>query len=138
VRNRLSVCLCLLMFAVLCSAAQRGTQPSSGEEFVGTWSGSWDAGGSGGGFELTLEEGKDGAVTGRVSVTGEPTYKASFSALSFDGKKMTAKYSFPPDEGGEVVLALGFDGKKASGTWTLKAKADGTQFATGTVDVAKK
>jgi len=27
-----------------------------------------------------------------VSVTGEPAYKASFKALSFDGKKMNAKY----------------------------------------------
>jgi hypothetical protein len=27
---------------------------SSGEQYVGTWSGRWDSSGSGGGFELTI------------------------------------------------------------------------------------
>ena len=94
-------------------AAQRGTEESSsGDEFVGVWSGTWEGAGGSGGFELTLEKGTDG-VAGKVSVTGEPTYKATFKALSFDGKKMNAKYDFPPSAAdAEIWLAATFDGNK--------------------------
>jgi hypothetical protein len=123
----------------MCSAAQRGAEGSPGEQFLGTWSGSWEGGGSGsGGFELTLEKGKDGAVSGRVSVTGEPTYKAAFKALSFEGKKMSAKYDFPPDEGVEVTLGASFDGNTATGTWFVREKANGNEVASGTWTVSRK
>lgn len=138
-RHRCCVWLCLVIFGAVCSAAQRGAEgASSGEQFVGTWTGTWDAGGSGGGFELTVEKGKDGVVSGRVSVTGEPTYKATLKALSFDGKKMSAKYDFPPDEGGEVLLEASFDGNAAKGTWSLREKANGNEVAAGGWSVARK
>jgi hypothetical protein len=138
VRQRTCVWLWLVIFGAMCSAAQRGAEgPSTGEQFVGTWTGTWDGAGSGG-FELTLEKDKDGAVSGRVSVTGEPTYKAAFKALSFDGKKMNAKYDFPPDTGGEVTLAALFDGNTASGTWSLREKASNNEVATGSWTVTKK
>jgi hypothetical protein len=129
--------LWLLIFGAVCSAAQKEAEKSPGEQFLGTWSGSWDGAGSGG-FELTLEKGSDGAVGGKVSVTGEPTYKATFNSLSFEGNKMSAKYDFPPDEGGEVVLAASFDGKTATGTWVLREKAGGNEVASGTWTVTKK
>jgi hypothetical protein len=139
VRNRCCVWLWLFIFGAMCSAAQRGPEgSSSGEQYLGTWTGTWDATGAGGGFELTLEKGKDGAVTGRVSVTGEPTYKAAFKTLSFDGKKMSATYDFPPDAGGEVVLAAAFDGNTAKGTWSLRERANGNEVATGGRTVTKK
>ena len=96
-RHRFIVLIALFMFSVVATVStQRGTESSSsGEAYVGAWSGTWDGAGGSGGFELTLEKSKDGAVTGRVSVTGEPTYKANFKSLSFDGKKMNAKYRFP-------------------------------------------
>ena len=138
-RHRCCVWLWLVILGAMCSAAQRGAEgSSSGEQFVGTWTGTWDAGGSGGGFELTVEKGKDGVVGGRVSVTGEPTYKATLKALSFDGKKMSAKYDFPPDEGGEVLLEASFDGNAAKGTWSLREKANGNEVATGGWSVARK
>ncbi len=90
------------------------------------------------GFELTLEKSKDGTIGGRVSVTGEPTYKATFKALSFDGKKMSAKYDFPPDEGGEVLLEASFDGNTAKGTWSLREKANSNEVATGGWTVTRK
>ena len=137
-RNRSSVWLFLFLFGATCFA-QRGPEKSSGEEFVGVWAGSWEATGSSGGFELTLEKNKDSGVAGKVSVTGEPTYKASFKALSFDGNKMNAKYDFPPSEAdAEVWLTAAFDGNKASGTWSLRVKADGSEVAAGTWSVAKK
>ena len=135
-RNRCSVWLWLVIFSALGAAAQRGT--SSGEDFLGTWNGTWDGAGAGGGFEVTLEKDKDGAVSGRVSVTGEPTYKATFKALSFEGKKMTAKYDFPPDQSGEVVLEASFEGNTATGTWSLRAKANDSEAAKGGWKVTRK
>ena len=138
-RNRSCVWLWVFVLGAMCSAAQRGSEgSSSGEQFVDTWTGTWDAGGSGGGFELTLEKSKDGTIGGRVSVTGEPTYKATFKALSFDGKKMSAKYDFPPDEGGEVLLEASFDGNTAKGTWSLREKANSNEVATGGWTVTRK
>ena len=138
-RNRLSVWLFLLLFTGIGSAAQRGPdKPSTGEEFVGVWSGTWEGAGGSGGFEVTFEKNTD-AVAGKVSVTGEPTYKASFKALAFDGKKMNAKYDFPPSAAdAEVWLAATFDGNKANGTWSLRVKADGSEVAAGTWAVTKK
>lgn len=128
--------LCLLLSAGLCVAARQAAE--SGEQFIGTWTGSWAGAGSSGGFELTLEKSKDGAVTGRVSITGEPTYKAAFKSLSFDGKKMNAKYDFPPDDAAEVVLAAAFDGNTAKGTWSLREKANDTEAFSGTWTVERK
>lgn len=135
VRRTACIGICLLLAGGLYAAAQTA---SSGEQFVGTWTGSWAGAGSGGGFELTLEKSKDGIVTGRVSVTGEPTYKAAFKSLSFDEKKMNAKYDFPPDDAAEVVLAATFDGNTAKGTWSLREKANDTEAFSGTWTVERK
>ena len=125
--------------AVSFTSAQRGAEaPAKPEQFAGIWSGTWDGAGSGGGFELTIEQGKDGAYTGKVAVTGEPEYKAAFKALSFEGKKMNARYDFPPDESAEVVLAASFEGNKATGTWSLRAKAGDGEVASGTWTVTRK
>jgi hypothetical protein len=136
-RNRSFVWICVFLFGAVCSAAQGGaTVP--GEQFVGTWTGTWDASGSpGGGFELTLEKGKEGALAGGVSVTGEPTYKATFTSVSFDGNKMNAKYDFPQADGIEIVLTAVIDGSHATGTWTAREKAGG-EVATGGWNVTKK
>lgn len=137
-RRTCCIWLCLVIFGVMSSAAQRGGDGSSpGEQFLGTWTGTWEGSGSGG-FELTLEKGKDGAIGGRVSVTGEPTYKATLKTVSFDGKKMTAKYDFPPDEGVEVTIAATFDGNAAKGTWGVREKASGNDVANGTWAVTRK
>jgi hypothetical protein len=126
----------VLLIGGICALAQQAKD--GGEPFVGTWTGTWAGAGSGGGFELTLEKNKDAAVTGRVSVTGEPTYKAAFKSLAFDGKKMTAKYDFPPDDAAEVVLMATFDGNTAKGTWSLREKANDTEAFSGTWTVDRK
>lgn len=137
-KSRCLVWLWMIILAVTCSAAQRGAEGSKpGEQFLGTWVGTWDGSGTGG-FELTLEKDKDGAVGGRVSVTGEPTYKATLKTLAFDGKKMTASYDFPPDPAGEVRLDTTFDGDTAKGTWSLREKATGNEVATGGWTVTRK
>jgi hypothetical protein len=127
------------MVGVVGSAVPGAQGRPPGEEFVGVWAGTWEGGGGSGGFEVTLEKGKDDGVTGKVSVTGEPTYKAAFKALSFDGKTMKAKYDFPPNETeAEVVLSATFDGNSAKGTWSLRAKANDGEAASGTWSVTRK
>jgi hypothetical protein len=137
-RRSWAVYILLIVFGVA-GSAQRGTEgASNGEQFVGTWTGSWDSGTSGGGLELTLAKGKDGVVGGRVSVTGEPTYQAVFKALSFDGSRMTAKYDSPPDGSAEVTLAATFEANKANGTWAAQAKGTDDAPLTGTWTVTKQ
>lgn len=137
-RNRSLVCVWIFILGAMCSAAQRGAEGSKpGEPFLGTWIGTWDGSGTGG-FELTLEKDKDGAIGGRVSVTGEPTYTATLKTLAFDGKKMTASYDFTPDPAGEVRLSAIFDGNTAKGTWSLREKASGNEVAAGTWTVTRK
>lgn len=129
----------LVVILVVCAAAQSAPDvKSNGDQYVGTWSGRWDSAESGGGFELTLEKGQDHALAGRVSVTGEPTYKATLKKLSFDGNKMTGAYDFTPNDQAEVILSAAFEGNTAKGTWSLRAKADGSEVAAGTWNVTKK
>lgn len=116
-RNPWFWCVILVAAAISSMAAQRGSDaPPKPEPLVGVWSGTWEGAGANGGFELTLELPKEGPVTGKVSVTGEPTYKAGFKSLSIDGNKMSAKYDFPADDSAEVTLAATFDGNKATAT----------------------
>jgi hypothetical protein len=131
----------LLLAATVASGPVPQNPPegkASADQYVGTWSGQWDSSGSGGGFELTIEKGQDGALAGRVSVTGEPTYKATLKKLAFDGNKMTGAYDFTPNTEAEVLLTATFEGNTAKGTWSLRAKADGTEVATGGWNVARK
>jgi hypothetical protein len=137
-RKSWAVYILLIMFGVVVSA-QRGPEgASNGEQFVGTWTGSWSSANSSGALELTLEKGKDGVVGGRISVSGDPTYKAVFKALSFDGNKMTARYDVPPDESAEVAVTATFEGSQANGTWTAQARGTDNAPLTGTWTVTKQ
>jgi hypothetical protein len=139
VAKRSCICLCVLILGVaLAGAQQGGGKESSASQFVGTWTGTWEGAGSSGGYELILEKGTDGALAGRVSVTGEPTYKATLKTLSFDGGKMTATYDFPPDDRLEVALAATFDGNTAKGTWVARGRSGGAEVANGTWMVTRK
>jgi hypothetical protein len=135
--QRCAVWLWIFMLGATCSAAQGGAESKPGEQFLGTWSGTWDGSGSGG-FELIVEKGKEGGLSGSVSVTGDPTYKATLKTLAFDGKKMAASYDFPPDTASEVRLAATFEGNAAKGTWSLREKATGNEIATGGWTVTRK
>ena len=124
---------------IVCGVTAAAVQKAEGgaERHAGVWSGTWDGAGSGG-FELTIESGTGGAATGRLSVTGDPSYKATIKTISFDGNRMKARYDFPPDESAEVVLEGTFEEKSAKGTWSLREKAGGTEAAAGTWTVSRK
>jgi len=127
----------LVVLGTVGAAAQGSAGGAASDKFLGTWSGTWDGAGTGG-FEITLSKDASGALAGKVWVTGEPTYDATLKTVSFAGNQLSARYDFPPDPGGEVVLAATFDGAKAVGTWSLREKANGTEIATGGWNVTKK
>ena len=134
-----TICCALFVLAFVCvPRAQEKPEPVTPAPSTDTWVGTWEGAGSSGGFELTLEQPKEGPLTGRVAVTGEPAYTAVFTSVSFDGKKMTGRYDFPPDGQAEVSLAATADGAKLTGTWVLVAKGDKTEVASGTWTVTKK
>lgn len=127
----------LTVCAVAALSAQQGDKATPGQ-YAGVWAGTWEGAGSGGGFELTLEMPKEGPMIGRVSVTGEPTYKATLKTLSFEGARMTGGYDFPADESAEVVLTATFDGAKAAGEWLLREKGAGSEVASGSWKVTRR
>jgi hypothetical protein len=135
--------LWLLVFAFLGVRSGLGSeagQSTNGEQYAGTYSGTWDGAGTGN-FELTLEKVKDGGVTGKVAVTTDGgNYTADLKALSFEGTKMNAKYDFPldPSAASEVVLVATIDGTVVKGTWSLRPKGQETEAAKGTWTVTKK
>jgi hypothetical protein len=135
-RLRLGVVLALALSAAVVQARQTGGIVPA--DLVGVWSGTWEGGGGTGMFELTLEKGKDGPDAGRVSVTGDTPYQATFRALKFDGRKMTALYDFPPESQIEINLDLAFEAGSAKGTWSARAKADGSEVLAGTLDLKHK
>lgn len=135
-RTVCGISLWIVVLAAL-AAGQGGSATAAADQFLGTWTGTWDGAGSGG-FEITLERGSNGALGGRVSVTGEPTYSALLKTAALDGPKLTARYDFPPDERAEVVLVATFDRDSAKGTWAVLEKATGSEAASGTWTVKRK
>jgi hypothetical protein len=127
----------VFVLGAVCPAAQ-GDKPAGGQ-YVGTWTGTWEGAGATGGFELTLEKDKDktDVIGGRVSVTGEPTYQATLKTVVFDGPKLTATYTFPPEPSVEVRLVCAFEGGTAKGTWSA-FDASGSEVLAGTWTVKKQ
>ena len=136
-RKTLTLWLCVLIVGATV-ATVAAVQQAGDADRTGTWTGTWEGGGGTGGFELTLEKPSAGPLAGRVSVTGEPTYKATLKTVTIEGNKLNATYDFPPAEGAEVVLAGEFEGSACKGTWRVREKASGNVAVEGTWSVAKK
>jgi hypothetical protein len=130
--------LCLSLSLVILMTAAFSLQAMQPLDPVGTWTGTWEGAGGNGGIEVILEKGKDGALGGRISVTGEPTYKATQKTVTVEGQKVTATYDFPQDESIEITLAATIDGPNAKGTWSARPKGGGDEVANGTWTAAKK
>ncbi|HEX7139114.1 MAG TPA: hypothetical protein VF219_14770 [Vicinamibacterales bacterium] len=111
---------------------------SSGEKYIGAWTGTWDGAGSGD-FELTLDKAKDGPLAGRVAVvTDGGNYNAELKSITFDGPKMTATYDFPLDPSAEINVTATFADQSAKGTWAMHPKGQDAEIAAGTFSVTKK
>jgi hypothetical protein len=130
----------LLMCASLWAAVQLGVAAAAeGDQYLGTWKGTWDGAGAGGRFDLTFARGSDGRLAASVSVGTEMgDYNAKFSTVTLKGDKLTGAYDYPPDPQGEVIITGSFDPKNATGTWSLGAKGQtGGQAIAGTWKVSK-
>jgi hypothetical protein len=135
-RNRV-MWLTLVLVACMAGAAVRAEQASPGEQYVGTWAGTYDGAGTGT-MELILDK-KDGALAGKVSAaTDGGNYTADLKDVKFEGGKMSAKYDFPLDPSAEVVMTATFEGTTAKGTWSLRAKGQTDELAGGGLSVSKK
>jgi hypothetical protein len=121
VRKTLTLWLCVLTFGAAVAAVQQAGEADR----TGTWTGTWEGGGSTGGFELTLEKPSDG----RVSVTGEPTYRATLKTVTIEGKKLKATDDFPAAE---------FEGSACKGNWQLRETSSGNVAVEGTLSLVKK
>ena len=132
--RRFCLSLSLLIFATVSFSLQaaQAADPS------GTWTGTWEGAGGNGGIEIVFEKGKDGALGGRVSVTGELTYKATLKTVTVEGQKLSWTYDFPPDESIEVRMAATIDGQSIKGIWSARPKAGGDEVASGTLTAEKK
>jgi len=130
-----------VMLAIICAAGQFGVASAAdGDQYVGTWKGTWEGAGAGGRFDMTFIKGSDGKLAASVSVGTEMgDYNAKFSTVTVTGDKLTGAYDYPPDPQGEVTITGSFDPKNAIGTWSLAAKGQsGGQAIAGTWKVTKQ
>ena len=113
-------------------------QETSGDEYNGQWTGTYEGSGTGA-FELLLQKNADGKPTGKVSVTTDGgNYDADLRTIAFKGKSIEAAYDFPLDPSAEVVMAATVEGSTAKGTWVLRPKGGGAEVASGTFALTKR
>ncbi len=130
-----------LMLAIIWAAGQWGVASAAdGDQYLGTWKGTWEGAGAGGRFDMTFSKGSDGKLAASVSVGTEMgDYNAKFSTVTVTGDKLTGAYDYPPDPQGEVTITGSFDPRNAIGTWSLAAKGQaGGQAIAGTWKVTKQ
>jgi hypothetical protein len=135
------VAVIALMLAGMWAALQFGVATAAeGDQYLGTWKGTWEGAGAGGRFDLILARGSDGKLAASVSVgTDMGDYNAKFSKTTVTGDKLAGAYEYPPDPQGEVIITGSFDPKNATGTWSLGAKGQpGGQAIAGTWKVSKQ
>jgi hypothetical protein len=135
------VAVVALILAGVFAALQFGLAVAAeGDQYVGTWKGTWEGAGAGGRFDLTFARGSDGKLAASVSVgTDMGDYNAKFSKMTLTGDKLAGAYDYPPDPQGEVIVTGSFDPKNATGTWSLGAKGQpGGQAIAGTWKVSKQ
>ncbi len=122
----------------MAGATVAATQETSGDEYTGQWTGTYEGSGTGG-FELLLQKNADGKPAGKVSVTTDGgNYDADLRTIVFKGKGIEAAYDFPLDPSAEVVMAATVEGSTAKGTWVLRPKGGGAEVASGTFALTKK
>jgi hypothetical protein len=116
---------------------------ADGDQYLGAWTGTWAGESAAGHFQLNLERGSDGKVTGSISVSqddgGSSDYTAKLKSADFSGDKFTAAYE-PPDGQSQINLKGTFTPQGANGDWSLGAKDQPSSpaAAAGTWKITKK
>jgi hypothetical protein len=143
-RMRTHINSAVWLLAIICFAALVApARAADGDQYLGTWSGTWaGADNSTGRFQLSLERGSDGKLTGSIAVSqdggGGSDYTAKLKNAAFAGDKFTAAYE-PPDGQSEISMKGTFGPKGGDGDWSLGAKDQPSNpaVATGTWKIAK-
>src|SRR5450631_1915076 len=104
-------CLAWLFLVSVCMGAQIAPAAAAdGDQYLGTWNGTFLGDDTSGHFELTLQRGADGKLTGSIAVRTDgdsnSDYTASLKSASFAGDKFTAVYE-PPADGQSVISLTG-------------------------------
>jgi hypothetical protein len=138
-RRTLAVAAVLVLAGLWNTGRVGVASAADGDQYVGTWKGTWEGAGAGGRFDLALARGADGKLAASVSVGADSgDYTAKFSTVTLSGDKLAGAYDYPPDPQGEVTITGAFDPKNATGTWSLGAKGQpGGQAIAGTWKVSK-
>ena len=133
----------LLLASICLWSAVAPARAADGDQYLGTWSGSWaGADGSSGHFKLNLERGGDGKLSGSIAVTqdggGGSDYTSKLKSAAFAGDKFAAAYE-PPDGQSEINMKGTFGSKGGDGEWSLGAKDQPSSpaVASGTWKIAK-
>lgn len=132
----------LLLASLFLAAFFGPAAAADGDQYLGSWAGTWAGNdNSSGRFQLTLERGSDGKLTGSIAVSqdgGGSDYTAKLKEASFVGNKFTAAYD-PPDGQSQISMKGTFGAKGGDGDWSLGAKAQPSNpaFATGTWKISK-
>jgi hypothetical protein len=142
-RTQLKAAVLLLLASICFAAPIAPALAADGDQYLGTWSGSWaGADGSSGHFQLNLERGSDGKLTGSIAVSqdggGGSDYTSKLKNAGFVGDKFSAAYE-PPDGQSEIHMKGTFASKGGDGDWSLGAKDQPSSpaVASGTWKIAK-
>ena len=135
--------LWLLLSSLWLGALAAPAIAADGDQYLGTWTGTWQGDNSSGHFQLNLERGSEGKVTGSIAVSqdggGGSDYTAKLKSADFTGNKFAAAYE-PPDGQSQINLKGTFTPQGADGDWSLGAKDQPASPAmtSGTWKITKK
>ena len=143
-RIQLNAAVLLLLASICVSGPTAPARAADGDQYLGMWSGTWaGTDGSSGRFQLNLERGGDGKLTGSIAVTqdggGGSDYTSKLKNAAFAADKFTAAYE-PPDGQSEIHMKGTFGAKGGDGEWSLGAKDQPSSpaLASGTWKIAKR
>jgi hypothetical protein len=143
VRIQLNTVLLLLFASIFFGGPIAPALAADCDQYLGTWTGTWaGADGSSGHFQLNLERGSDGRLSGSIAVSqdggGGSDYTAKLKNAAFAGDKFSAAYE-PPDGQSEITMKGTFGAKGGDGEWSLGAKDQPSSPAvsSGTWKIAK-
>jgi hypothetical protein len=136
--------LWVLLAGVWLGAPSAPAAAADGDQYLGKWAGTYQGDNTSGHFELILERGGGGLITGTIAVSGDgggaADYSAKLKSASFAGDTFTAAYEAPGDDQSTINLKGTFSLKGGDGDWSVSAKAQPASppVATGTWKIIKQ
>jgi hypothetical protein len=134
----------ILLASVWLGAYALPAAGADGDQYLGKWAGTYQGENTSGHFELILERGSAGLITGSIAVSGDgggaADYSTKLKSASFAGDAFTAAYDPPGDDQTQINLKGTFNPKGGDGDWSVNAKAQPASppVATGTWKITKQ